>query len=120
MQWAPGVSCALYGADRSCKTRTLCAARTWTCILPSLRANGSALCADPLARNDELRCLKFESEIQTASRLPLQRALVQHLQHQFHGHQHRIVAARQPALGEAAEIIDQRDIEVGFQRAAGA
>ena len=52
--------------------------------------------------------------------LPLQRALVQHLQHQLHGHQHGIVAARQPALGEAAEIIDQRDIKIGFQRAAGA
>ena len=44
----------------------------------------------------------------------------QHLEHQLHRHQHRIVAAHQPAFGDAAEIIDQRDIERRFQRAIGA
>ena len=43
-----------------------------------------------------------------------------HLEHQLHRHQHRIVAAHQPALGDAAEIIDQRDIELRLQRAVGA
>jgi hypothetical protein len=66
-----------------------------------------------------LGCLKFESEIRTAGGL-LQRAFVQHLEHQLHGHQHGIVAARQFALSEAAEIIDQRDIERRFEHPAGA
>jgi|ERR1700677_1904625 hypothetical protein len=84
-------------------------------ILPSL-LNGLLR----FARNSGIGCLKFKSEIRAADGLPLPRALVQHLQHQFHGHQYRVVAAHQPALGEAAEIIDQRDIECGFQRAGSA
>src|ERR1700688_3388202 len=44
----------------------------------------------------------------------------QPLQHQLHRHQHGIVAADQPAFGNAAGVVDQSDIERGFQRAAGA
>src|SRR5581483_7068086 len=40
------------------------------------------------------------------------------LQHQLHGHQHRVVAADQPPLGEAAGVVDQRDVELRFQPAS--
>ena len=50
----------------------------------------------------------------------LQRFLIQHLEHQLHRHQHRIVAAHQVAFGDAAEIVDQRDVKLGLQRAVGA
>jgi hypothetical protein len=43
-----------------------------------------------------------------------------HLEHQLHRHQHRIIAAHQPALGDTAEIIDQRNIELRLQRAVSA
>ena len=39
-----------------------------------------------------------------------------HLQHQLHRHQHRIVAAHQPALGKAAGVVDKGNIQLGFQR----
>src|SRR5258708_13817779 len=42
-----------------------------------------------------------------------------HLQHQLHRHQHRVVVAHQPALGEAARIVNERNVELGVQRAAG-
>src|SRR5215470_893524 len=41
-----------------------------------------------------------------------------HLQHQFHRHQHGVVAAKQPALADAAGVVDQRDVESDFRRAA--
>ena len=45
--------------------------------------------------------------------------LRQHLEHQLHRHQHRIVATQQPALGEAAGVVDQCDVQPRFKRAAG-
>ena len=74
----------------------------------------AALRADPLARNDDVGCLNVNpSQI-------LKLLLIQHLEHQLHRHQHRIVAAHQVAFGDAAEIVDQRDIKLGLQRAVGA
>ena len=43
----------------------------------------------------------------------LRNALAEHFQYQLHGHQHRVVAAYQPALGEAAGIVDKCDIQLG-------
>lgn len=41
-------------------------------------------------------------------------ARAQYLQHKLHRHQHRVVAALKPALGDAAEMVDQRDVEFGL------
>src|SRR5271168_3517151 len=49
---------------------------------------------------------------------PLLIPLLQHFQHQLHRHQHGIVAMHQPSFGEAAEVVDQRDVELGLRRAA--
>src|SRR4051794_33242517 len=46
--------------------------------------------------------------------------LAQHLEHQLHGHQHGIVATNQTALRYAASVVDQGDIECGFEGAGGA
>ena len=64
-------------------------------------------------------CLKFESERCAVDHRVLRpRHLAQHLQHQLHRHQHRIVAARQAAFGDAAEIVDKPDVQLCFKRAA--
>jgi hypothetical protein len=43
--------------------------------------------------------------------------LLDHLEHQLHRHQHGIVAARQPADIEVAEIVDQGYFQRRLQRA---
>jgi hypothetical protein len=45
------------------------------------------------------------------------RRLAEHFQHQFHRHQHRIVAARQPAHGDAPQIVYQGYVQRCLQRA---
>ena len=46
--------------------------------------------------------------------------LAQHLEHQLHGHQHGIVATDKAPLRHAAGVVDQGNIERGFERAGGA
>src|SRR5437667_9374813 len=38
----------------------------------------------------------------------------EHLEHQLHRHQHRIVAAPQPAHGETAEVVDHGHVQRCF------
>ena len=56
--------------------------------------------------------LKPKKSGMTTSRSGLSTLKSKYFEHQLHRHQHRIVAAHQPAFGEAAEIIHQRDIEL--------
>src|SRR5229473_5885450 len=46
------------------------------------------------------------------------RARSEHFQNKLHRHQHGIVAARQPALGEAAGVVDEYDVELRLKHAA--
>ncbi len=93
--------------DRHCE-------RSEAIHLAAQRKNGLLRCA----RNDGC-CLKFESERCAVDHRVLRpRHLTKYLQHQLHCHQHWIVAARQAAFGDTAEIVDERDVQLCFKRAA--
>src|ERR1700744_4200111 len=117
------VACALFfWAKAICKTRADAVARTWTHIFSSsLRTQG------PIRRALSFWAMRSMPSFPTNARgygSPHSRGrqlpLFHRLQHQLHRHQHGIIAAQQAAFGEAAEVVDQRHVELGFERAVGA
>src|SRR3954467_10279623 len=72
---------------------------------------------DPVRGSVTPRTWPLPSYAPTDDRSP---GLAQHLEHQLHGHQHGIVATDQTALRQAAGVVDQGNVECGFERAGGA
>src|SRR5882724_5539888 len=55
----------------------------------------------------------------STTRLRKTALIAERLEHELHGHQHGIVAADQPPLGDTTGVVDQCDVEAGFQGATG-
>src|SRR5438874_13191111 len=72
---------------------------------------------DPVRGSVTPRTWPLPSYALTDDRSP---RLAQHLEHQLHGHQHGIVATDKTPLRHAAGVVDQGNIERGFERAGGA